>query len=407
MMYLKLRYRLGYETLIKEVSDSLLWRRFCHLGLFEPAPDSTTLVKLGNKYGSGIIDELNELFIERCSQEKIIRSKKVRADTTVIEANIHPPTDAGLLGDCVKVITRKVGKIKGLGFAQKIKWRNRLRSTKRRLFSLIKTVGRKRTCTQEEVRSQVKAILSQTKRVAKEGTLFLNSVRQSIAGFGKKKLQQALRIERQARNLMASLAENLKITQKIIEQTEQVLSGASRIPDRLVSIFDTQARPIKRGRIGRDVEFGYKVYLQQTGEQIISHYQTYEGNPADGVEMLEEGIAHHIREVGRAPELVAADTSFSSPETETNLYELGVKRLAIPSRSRKKRREQKRKRWFQRARRWRAGIEGDISLLKRGFQLARALVRGLESVRSWVGWGVLANNLWRVARISEKAEATG
>jgi transposase, IS5 family len=123
--------------------------------------------------------------------------------------------------------------------------------------------------------------------------------------------------------------------------------------------------------------------------------------------MLEAGLLEHREQVGRVPELVAADSSFASPATETRLPELGVKRLAIPSRAKQKRKAQKTCRWFRRAWRWRAGIEADISLLKRGFELARAQVRGLKPVHSWVGWGIFSQNLWRVARLLEPSAAPG
>lgn len=113
MMYLKFRYQLGYETLVKEVSDSISWRKFCRIGLEKEVPHSTTLIKLSKKYGPELIDELNRLLLEKARDQKLIRGRKLRIDTTVIETDIHHPTDARLLQDSIKVITRTVKKNQG------------------------------------------------------------------------------------------------------------------------------------------------------------------------------------------------------------------------------------------------------------------------------------------------------
>jgi transposase, IS5 family len=274
LMYLKRRYGLGYESLVAEVSDSLRWRRFCHLGVFEPLPEATTLIKSEQKYGPEAIRELNALLIEKCSEQKVIRSKKLRADTTVIAAAIHPPTDASLLGDGVRVITRTVAKIQALGWASKIAFRNRLRSTKRKLFGLMNTLRQKQPDIKAKLHRQIQALVSQTKRVVKEAVRVVHSVRAHLGHLPGGETQQARqRLNPQAQRLARRLAQDLKTTQRVVEQTRQVLGGVRHLPDRIVSLFDTQARPIKRGKLDRPTEFGYKLYLQQTGEQLISHYQ--------------------------------------------------------------------------------------------------------------------------------------
>ena len=144
MMYLKFRYQLGYETLVKEVSDSISWRRFCRIGLEKEVPHSTTLIKLSKKYGPELIDELNRLLLEKARDQKLIRSRKLRIDTTVIESDIHHPTDARLLQDSIKVITRTVKKIKESGAAIRTEFQDRNRSVKKKTLSISK-VARRRT----------------------------------------------------------------------------------------------------------------------------------------------------------------------------------------------------------------------------------------------------------------------
>jgi len=101
MMYLKHRYQLGYEVLVKEISDSFAWRRFCHLSLDDHVPDSTTLIKLTHKYGEGTVRALNDTLVLKLKERKIVRGRKLRIDTTVVEADIHHPSDTRLLTDGV------------------------------------------------------------------------------------------------------------------------------------------------------------------------------------------------------------------------------------------------------------------------------------------------------------------
>ena len=114
MMYLKYRYQLGYEVLVKEVKDSFAWRRFCHLALDERVPDSTTLIKLTHKYGEETVKTLNETLVLKLKESKVVRGKKLRIDTTVVESDIHYPTDTGLMNDGIRVVTRVITRLKKL-----------------------------------------------------------------------------------------------------------------------------------------------------------------------------------------------------------------------------------------------------------------------------------------------------
>jgi IS5 family transposase len=136
MMYLKRRYGVGYETLVKEVKDSFTWRRFCHLSLKDRVPDDTTLIKLTQKYGEDTLDGLNDAVVLKLKEGRVIRGRKLRMDTTVTEANIHYPTDTGLLADGVRVITRTVARLKKVGAGIGNGFVNRTRKVKRRCLGL-------------------------------------------------------------------------------------------------------------------------------------------------------------------------------------------------------------------------------------------------------------------------------
>jgi IS5 family transposase len=112
MMYLKSRHQLGYEALVMEGEDSIKWRIFCRLPFDSPVPDSSTLIKLTQRFGPEAIEKLNQVLVDKAREKKLVKGRKLRIDTTVVEANIHHPTDTSLLADCVRVITRQVKKIK-------------------------------------------------------------------------------------------------------------------------------------------------------------------------------------------------------------------------------------------------------------------------------------------------------
>jgi len=133
-MYLKFRYQLGYETLVQEVDDSIKWKKFCHIPLDKKVPHSTTLIKLTNLYGSEMVEELNHLLVQKAAEEKIIRGRSLRVDTTVVPSDIHYPTDASLLSDGIRVITRTVKQIKKAGAAIRTDFHNRQRTVKKKSY---------------------------------------------------------------------------------------------------------------------------------------------------------------------------------------------------------------------------------------------------------------------------------
>jgi hypothetical protein len=203
-----------------------------------------------------------------------------------------------------------------------------------------------------------------------------------------------------AKRLGEQLGGWLEGTEKIVQQTEVVLKGCLSIPRRVVSIFDTGARPIRRGKARVDTEFGRKVLIGETDHGIITTHEVLEENPADAT-LLKRGVKRHRRLFRKRLKAVAADRGFYSQANEEWLKGGGVKQVSIPVRGKateQRRREQKQP-WFRRLQRFRAGSEGRISLLKRVFGLDRSLMRGNRSAEIWVGQGIFAHNLWQASRI--------
>ena len=391
LMYLKDRYQLGYETLVAEVDDHTKWRRFCQIPLDKRVPNSTTLIKLTQKYGPEIIKDINNKLLNQLKSKKIIKGKKLRMDSTVVESNIHFPTDSGLLSDSVKKITKIVKEIKSLGVATGTKFRDRTRTVKKIILQLCKNLHKKATTKKESIKEQTKKLLEITKLVLKQS----ENVIKDTAQAAKEDFSDGIK------SLYNDLDKFTNIARRIEEQTKKVLANkGNTIKSRIVSIFDTTARAIKKGKLGVKAEFGNKIVVQDTAQGIISGYQVLEENPND-VGLVDEVIEQHVAIFNKPPVEVATDRGFSSADNEAKLNEI-IKRVSMPKRGKvdEERKQYQKQHWFRRLQKFRAGGEAKISLLKRKFGLRRSRLRGHRGIEIHVGWGILTHNLWQAARIT-------
>jgi len=201
--------------------------------------------------------------------------------------------------------------------------------------------------------------------------------------------------------LINELSRILKISRKVVKQTEQVVAGNHKLPNRIVSIYDVEARPIRKGKLSRPTEFGHKTRLPETENGIISDYEILKNNPGDS-KQFRKCIRSHIETFGKAPEEVAADRAFYSRSNERWAHKKGVSKLSIPKRGKKSKQRQlyERQFWFRRLQKWRAGSEARISLLKRKFGLGRSRYRGTAGTNIWVGWNIMGYNLAQSARLN-------
>lgn len=379
LMYLKFRYQWGYELLVEEVSRNTMLKTFCRIPLEEPVPDSTTLIKLTQKYGDDIVNKLNQLLIQEFVKKKVIFGRKLRIDTTVIESNVHYPTDSGLISDCVKIIARTVKKI-GHTCKKAVKgFRNKTRTAKKQVTQIGKLLKRR-------TGEAVKDVRKITGEMAKTAT--------NLVKAGEKVLKHFKKACPNKKQLAEKLENILETTKKIINQAETVNSGNPNIPDRVVSVFDPEARPIVKGKLGKKVEFGYKLQIEETENGFISGHEVYPGNPRDE-NLLDDALSRHKAVFGMLPRDVAGDRGYGKKDNIEKLKSLGVKNIGIPRRGKltEARRQEESKTAFKRLKRWRAGIEGRINTLKRDYGLRRSLSLGLAGTKSWVSWGILAHNL--------------
>jgi IS5 family transposase len=397
LMHLRFRYDMGFESLCAEVADSLSWRRFCRIGPYDKVPDASTLMKITRRCGSDVVAQLNEALLDKANASRLVKLDKVRADTTVVPANVAYPTDSGLLAKGVAKLARSVSLLKSLGFAARTSFRNRTRSVRRRAHSIGAWLRRRNDDAKEEVLK----ITGELATIAEASIVDALGVARNA----KRKLARAgTSASGTAVALVAEIEQTSRVLQEIVAQTRIRLSG--EVPDgstRIVSLHDPDARPIAKGRLGKPVEFGYKAQITDNVDGIVLDLVVFKGNPPDAA-MLMPAITRIKALFGRAPKAVAADRGYGEASVEAGLTALGVKRIVIPRKGKpgKARRAVESARGFRTLIKWRTGSEGRISHLKHNFGFERTMLDGIGGSETWCGWGLLAHNSVKISALSEE-----
>jgi transposase, IS5 family len=396
LLYLKHRYQLGYESLCREVADSISWRRFCRSGVDQPVPHPTTLIKLVRRAGPEVIAQLNTALLGKLAAGKLLRARKLRIDTTVVEADIDYPTDAELLERSVRKLGGLVRRIKAPGVATATPFRDHGRAAGRRMKQLARTLRRRTGGAMAEV-DQL------TGEVARLARKTLGQV-EAVACIARRALgRRAARRRRDGRlgRLVAELDETITHTQRLLTQTAQRLSGNRVIPDRLVSLCDPDARPIRKGKPRSPTEFGYTLLVCEDERGFVADHQLQQGNPPDAPQLL-PALERIITITGRPPGTVVADRGFGTAANDQAMAALGVKRVGLQRKGTLSaaRSKLEQSRAFRRLRNWRVGIEARISHLKRSFGLRRTRMRRLPGATIWAGLGIFAYNLQRMTVVA-------
>jgi IS5 family transposase len=388
MLILKHVRNWSYETLEREVRANVVYRSFCRIGT-EKVPDAKTLVRLGQVIGPETIAELHGRIVALAQKRGVIRGRKMRVDTTVVESNIHYPTDSGLLNDGTRVLTRTMKQIEQKVGGLKRKVRDRKRSVRKRVIAIAHALRHKGTEGDLQRKQEYRKLLRLTRQILNDSRRVLQEVealparrRRGVSGLGERREEMADQVRR------------------VVRQTKaRVFAELTQFPDKLFSLFERHTEIIRKGKAGKPNEFGKLVGIQEAENQIITHYEVYEQRPSDQ-HLLLPAVEAHRRKLGRVPGWVAADAGFYSRANEEGVRAMGVKYVSIPNRSTRsaERRKLEKQRWFKRGQKWRTGCEGRISLLKRRHGLARCRYHGLHGMRRWVGLGVIADNLINIGR---------
>ena len=389
LMVVKQRSGWGYETLAKEVSDSIHLRRFCLIPLHERVPDESTVRKLTRRLGSEVVAELTRALVAKATRERRFRPRAARVDSTVVEADIRYPTDSGLAADAVRALAREARKLHALAGKKSKAVRDRSRTVGRRLRAISRTLARRTGERKAEV-------LRLTGECAHLLGRSIAETRQMAAEIKSRARGRGARAKLAGATRLTELADRCE---RVTEQIAKRLRG-ERIDNRLVSLADPDARPIRKGKQGKPTEFGYVAQLCELtpntkpgARGLILPPASAPGNPTE--DQLLPQTAAELERAGIRPREVALDGGFNRAPTTEALSKAAPQRIFIAGRQ-----EPGSTRSRRRLARYRTGAEGRISHLKRGYGLARTRLKGEQGQRIWSGWSVFAYDLDTLAVLS-------
>jgi IS5 family transposase len=397
MLILKHLFDWSYDDLEHEVRANLVYRAFTRIDAGD-VPDAKTILKIARALGPEIIEQLHRQVIEVAKRAGVTHGRRFRIDTTVVETNVHYPTDSTLLRDGMRVLTRTLQRASAALGDPRGRVRNRLRSVTRRV--LIIGYEARSPKTRTAMVKSYRKLMATTRAVLRDAATMVRRLGQRV-GTARPQVQPMLRRAQHQLQAMRPLV------QRVVDQTRaRVLGGNTHVADKVLSVFEPHTEPIRKGKIAKPTEFGKLVTIQESEHQIITAYEVHTRRPAD-VTLWTAALDRHHTIFGRAPDLAAGDRGFASAGNEQAAIDRGVRRVILPRQGPKSpaRRAYERQRWFRRGQRWRVGCEGRISVLKRRHGLSRCRYHGEDGMNRWVGLGVIANNLVSTATFSKARAA--
>jgi transposase, IS5 family len=397
MLILKHVRNWSFEGVEREVRANLVYREFTRVGAAK-VPDAKSLGKQARALGPEVIEQIHRRIVELALEYKVIQGRRMRVDTTVVETNIHYPTDSSLLGDGTRVLTRLMKKVTAITGAAGTKMRDRMRSVQRRVMEIGRAARIKGERGKDKLNGLYTKLLSITGRVIAQAKRFSEEIGSGLKVTADTRKQAVLAgLKRQIDTIMSR-------TQQVVQQAKtRVFGGDTHAEGKILSVFEPSTEIIRKGKASKPTEFGKMVKVQEAENQIVIHFEVYDKRPSDS-DLLIPSIEVHAELIGRTPDLAAADAGFYSAKNEDRALELGVKRVSVPNRSTKSaaRRQHQKRRWFKKGQKWRTGCEGRISLLKRRHGLNRSRYKEDDGMKRWVGLGIIADNLINIGHAMAK-----
>lgn len=392
-------YAWSYQETVKRVADSLVLRWFCRV-YFRRVPDATTLLRWAQTIRPETLHLFNDRAAKLAAQAHVTRARKLRVDGTVVETTIHHPTDSGLLGDGVRVLTRLIKRARPLVgetlAGVRDAFRNRTRSMRHTLSALHRLVRQKGEAVEAEQCQLYQQLLQTSEQTMRQA----QRVQQALVARLRAK-REATREQKEAERLSTAVERFLPLVAQVVHQARTRVLEGGKVPaqNKVVSLFDPHTRILQRRKTGVPIEFGRHVVFDEVEGGIVTRYRIL---PAGGSEQpeVEAAVAHHRAVFGRPPELLAADRGFHAPLREAQLQAAGVKNAVIPWKgpASAERRALEHSRAWRQHYRWRSGIEGRIHSLRRDYGLKRCADHGEVGMERRIGLGILASNLWHIGR---------
>jgi len=390
----------SFRDLERELRSNLVYRRFTRFDA-EATPDFTTFSRTFALLSPQITEQIHQRVVGLAREQGVAQGRKLRSDTTVVESNVHYPTDSTLLGDGVRVLSRSLFRIAAECKDGALDVVHHGRAVKHRLLEISRAARSLTEANQQRMRNSYRKLVGLTRSVVRQAS-------KVVQRWGKGRLKvvgKLLRVEAQ----MSQLRHFLPLVEKVIMQTkERVWGGNCHVEGKVLSLFEPHTEVIRKGKAHKPNEFGRLVRIDEVEHGIVSGYQVLPGNPDDTTAWM-PALQQHQACFGHTPHMATADRGFFSAKNEREAQELGVKKVALPARGRlsAQRAKQQEQRWFRRALRWRAGCEATISTLKHPFAMLRASYKQDSGFQRYVGWCVITKNLFSIARYQERRRGHG
>jgi transposase, IS5 family len=381
-----------YRELRERIADGLTLRQFTDF-YCAPVPKHDAFQRGFIRLTPQTLKAVNDLVVRAAVELGLEDGAKLRVDTTVVQSDIHHPTDNTLLWDVIRVVTRLVRRLSKALELRRIKgFCDRTRAARRRMYEIQRMTTRQR---HEQQTRTYRALIEIAEKVVGNARAGIERTR-TMCG---KDMFAGMAID----ELRRQIEHFCRLGDRVIDQARRrVLFGEQVATDeKIYSIFEPHTDLIKRGKVRTPVEFGHKVFLAESAKGLIAQYEVLKGNPPDEVHVA-SSLQRHRQSFGRAPELYGSDRGFFSERNLASCKHAGVKLVCIPQRGGKRtprRQAYESSAAFKNGQRFRAGIEGRISVLFRGRGMKRCLAEGCDRFELWVGAAVLANNLMRIAAL--------
>lgn len=377
----------SYREAVIAIHDRYCFRKFCRLEN-EAVMDYSELNKLASRISFNTWDKVNALLDKYAADKKMISGDKLRSDTTAVETNIHYPTDSSLLWDVYRVLSRFIKGSRNLMPERVCDIRTHNRKYKKIYFSINRLAGQKNKKSEMKklyvklIRA-VEQIICSSERIIEEGKEFIKSDPMS---------DYSLKLT----SLILEAEANIVESKRIVDQAERRIMADEKVPneEKIFSLFEPHTELLKRGKAAKPVEFGHMVLLNQVEEKYITGYEIFEKRPNEN-KLVDKILKEHGELFGSPPKLFAADKGFYGSMEKLKQLEEEIEVVAIGKKGRLNKEEQERecRDDFIEGNKFRAGIEGSISCLKRILSMGRCMDKGFERFRSFVSGIVFAHNL--------------
>lgn len=381
LSFLRSYFDCSFRELSEKTDDSVSVRAFLDIPEGSLGYSRSCIAKYIKGLREEVLEKFNALILKYATRNSIEDGKVLRSDTTVTKSNIHYPTDGNLLFDSIKVLSRLLEYLKQENLIE-VRYKNHYRQAKKLLFAINNCRGDKK---RKALQIKILNLCKKTLNYAEENLILVDCYDNVDIDI----LQIAIKY----RDKLKLYIPRIK---NVIEQAERRIKKKEKVPanEKIFSIFEDHTDMIIKSF--REIFFGHKISLASGKSSLITQIDILSGNPSDS-SLVKNVIQNHKDVFLTAPEKITFDGSYGSKENKDFLLKEGIENLSFGKRANLDSfSEQSNK---KKLRNFRAGIEANISFLKRSFGLWRVLDKGINSFRAWIKSSVIAYNLTLISRI--------